>query len=243
MGMTYDKMSQHFPFSTSDALPCVVTQGTKARSVADDVASLRWYRLSFASTILPAPSQWYLGDRGVKLSVEWASQIIYHLSATASQTPLQTSLASQLDAPLEPDPGLVTLLSFAIDQYFMVMYVPLPSRYPRSADQAAHIQHASSFLLGSMEQSTVSTSASLLRRGSSRRPITVRIGGKSDRANRPQRICPLSARQSCVSHSRTVQSGKGSSRQSVCDSARSTRCSHSIRTCSPSSPASWPDSR
>lgn len=55
------------------------------------------------------------------MSVQWASQIIYHLSASASGTPFQAGVGAFRDAALEPDQDLVQLLSFAIDQYFMVM--------------------------------------------------------------------------------------------------------------------------
>jgi len=55
------------------------------------------------------------------MSVQWASQIIYHLSSSASGTPFQAGVSAFHNVALEPDRDLVELLSFAIDQYFMVM--------------------------------------------------------------------------------------------------------------------------
>jgi len=56
------------------------------------------------------------------MSVDWASQILYHLSSAASSTPFDPESGST-QGVLEPDTNLVALLSFAIDQYFVVMYV------------------------------------------------------------------------------------------------------------------------
>ncbi|KAK8847722.1 hypothetical protein IAR55_005581 [Kwoniella newhampshirensis] len=93
----YDKMGQHFPFT-----------------------SLRWYRLAFASTLLPPPGQWRNAGEALRLSVDWASQMLYHLSSSAPMTSFHLGPGS-IEAALEPDEGLVRLLSFAIDQYFVVM--------------------------------------------------------------------------------------------------------------------------
>ncbi|ORY23121.1 hypothetical protein BCR39DRAFT_549915 [Naematelia encephala] len=93
----FDKMGQHFPFT-----------------------SLRWYRLAFASTILPPAGNWRNAGEPFRMSVEWASQILFHLSSSASMSPLHLA-PGFTHAPLEPDEDLVQLLSFAIDQYFVVI--------------------------------------------------------------------------------------------------------------------------
>jgi len=84
------------------------------------VASLRWYRLAFASTLLPSMSNWRDVRQSMRLSVDWASQILYHLSSAATSTPFNPE-SGLIQGPLEPDTTLVALLSFAIDQYFVVM--------------------------------------------------------------------------------------------------------------------------
>lgn len=65
-------------------------------------------------------SSWNDARESMRLSVEWASQILYHLSSTATATPFHLS-SGGIEVELEPDPDLVALLSFAIDQYFVVM--------------------------------------------------------------------------------------------------------------------------
>jgi len=72
------------------------------------------------------------------MSVQWASQIIYHLSASASGTPFQAGVSAFRDVVLEPDQDLVQLLSFAIDQYFMVMLVFSIIFRNRPADGSAY---------------------------------------------------------------------------------------------------------
>ena len=54
------------------------------------------------------------------MSVEWATQMLYHLSSTASMTPLEAA-AGLIETPLEPDPEISQILSFAIDQYYVVL--------------------------------------------------------------------------------------------------------------------------
>ncbi len=54
------------------------------------------------------------------MSVGWASQILFHLSASASMNPVDVT-ARPADIILEPDPGIVEILSFAIDHYYVVM--------------------------------------------------------------------------------------------------------------------------
>jgi len=93
----FDKMGQHFPFT-----------------------SLRWYRLAFASTLLPPAGNWRNAGKPLRMSVEWASQILFHLSDSTSMSPLHLAPGS-IEAPLEPDEDLAQLLSFAIDQYFVVI--------------------------------------------------------------------------------------------------------------------------
>nr|XP_031863799.1 uncharacterized protein CI109_000441 [Kwoniella shandongensis]KAA5530871.1 hypothetical protein CI109_000441 [Kwoniella shandongensis] len=93
----HDRMGQHFPFT-----------------------SLRWYRLAFASTLLPPPGNWRNAGEMLRLSVDWASQMLYHLSSSAPMTSSHLGLGV-IEGALEPDEGLVKLLSFAIDQYFVVM--------------------------------------------------------------------------------------------------------------------------
>lgn len=63
---------------------------------------------------------WNEAGEPLRLSVDWASQILYHLSSAATTTAFHLS-PSTIEISLEPDPGLVELLSFAIDQYYVVM--------------------------------------------------------------------------------------------------------------------------
>lgn len=81
---------------------------------------MRWYRLAFASTLLPAMRSWNDAGDSLRMSVDWASQILYHLSSAATTTTFHLS-PSTIEVSLEPDAGLVALLSFAIDQYYVVM--------------------------------------------------------------------------------------------------------------------------
>jgi hypothetical protein len=65
-------------------------------------------------------SNWSNARESMRLSVDWASQILYHLSSAATSTPFNPETGA-IQGPLEPDSTLVSLLSFAIDQYFVVM--------------------------------------------------------------------------------------------------------------------------
>lgn len=131
----FDKMGQHFPFSPSAFLVPInaLLSPTLVASAHQLLASLRWYRLAFASTLLPpAGPSWRYCTEPLRMSVEWASQILFHLSSSAAMTSLQLAPVT-LTIPLEPDEDLVGLLSFAIDQYFIVMSVPISSPFPPSA--------------------------------------------------------------------------------------------------------------
>jgi len=90
-----DVFSQHFPFT-----------------------SLRWYRLSYVCVFLDATDFSQRTGQALTWAIEWASQILFHLSRPCcpvvdgdSQTPIQ----------LEPDPSIVEVMSFAIDHYFVVI--------------------------------------------------------------------------------------------------------------------------
>lgn len=50
-------------------------------------------------------------------AVEWASQILIHLSRPLSKTADSATSDTQLD----PDPVVVEVMSFAIDHYFVVI--------------------------------------------------------------------------------------------------------------------------
>jgi hypothetical protein len=90
-----DALSQHFPFT-----------------------SLRWYRLSYACAFLDGTNPTQRTGKALTWAIEWASQILLHLS-----TPLSSRGANDtaLSAQLEPDPGVVEIMSFAIDHYFVVI--------------------------------------------------------------------------------------------------------------------------
>jgi hypothetical protein len=105
-------MSQHFPFSERDI--------SLAERFPDLSASLRWYRLTFASTLLPPSSEWRHAGEVFRMSVGWASQILFHLSASASMNPMNLNTPAA-DISLEPDSGIVEILSFAIDHYYVVV--------------------------------------------------------------------------------------------------------------------------
>ena len=95
---------------------------TEDGNIVDVSASLRWYRLAFASTLLPPSTDWRDAGSVFGMSIEWASQILFHLSAPTPKSPFNMT-ASPADIALEPDPGIVEILSFAIDHYFVVVYV------------------------------------------------------------------------------------------------------------------------
>jgi hypothetical protein len=87
-----DRFSQHFPFT-----------------------SLQWYRLSYACAFLDATDPSQRTGKVLTWAVEWASQILVHLSKplSASRSPSQVQL--------EPDPSVVDIMSFAIDHYYVVI--------------------------------------------------------------------------------------------------------------------------
>lgn len=91
-----DAMSQHFPFT-----------------------SLRWYRLSYTCAFLDSTDQNQRKGKALSWAVEWATQILIHLSRPpANQDATEYALNS---SRLEPDPGVVEVMSFAIDHYYVVI--------------------------------------------------------------------------------------------------------------------------
>ncbi|RMZ75570.1 hypothetical protein DV737_g5240, partial [Chaetothyriales sp. CBS 132003] len=90
-----DTLSKHFPFT-----------------------SLRWYRLSYACAFLDVTNLTQRTGKAFTRAVEWASQILVHLSRQpSSMGPNDTVTPTRL----EPDPGVVDIMSFAIDHYFVVI--------------------------------------------------------------------------------------------------------------------------
>ncbi|OJJ05894.1 hypothetical protein ASPVEDRAFT_154023 [Aspergillus versicolor CBS 583.65] len=87
-----DRFSQHFPFT-----------------------SLQWYRLSYACAFLDATDPSQRTGKVLTWAVEWASQILVHLSKPLS------AIRSPLQVQLEPDPSVVDMMSFAIDHYYVVI--------------------------------------------------------------------------------------------------------------------------
>ena len=65
-------------------------------------------------------SNWTDVRESIRFSVDWASQILYHLSFASTTMTFHLG-SGTLQSKLEPNPALVSLLSFAIDQYFVVM--------------------------------------------------------------------------------------------------------------------------
>ncbi|KAL5335167.1 hypothetical protein BJX70DRAFT_410728 [Aspergillus crustosus] len=94
-----DGFSQHFPFT-----------------------SLRWYRLSYACAFLDAidPAQ-RDGSQALSWAIEWASQILFHLSLSPSSTHATNHNTSPQALRLEPDPAVIKIMAFAIDHYFVVI--------------------------------------------------------------------------------------------------------------------------
>lgn len=92
-------MSRHFPFT-----------------------SLRWYRLSYTCAFLDsAADQNQTQTRWVRealsWAVGWASQILLHLS-----TPLARGGDATISGTkLNPDPGIVHVMAFTIDHYYVVI--------------------------------------------------------------------------------------------------------------------------
>ncbi|RSH95502.1 hypothetical protein EHS25_000594 [Saitozyma podzolica] len=89
-----DTLNQHFPFT-----------------------SLRWYRLSYACAFLANADPVQRTGKALTWAIEWASQILIHLSTT----PSINVAALPSTAPLEPNPSIVDVMSFAIDHYFVVI--------------------------------------------------------------------------------------------------------------------------
>ncbi|KAL7940884.1 hypothetical protein V8C42DRAFT_336380 [Trichoderma barbatum] len=91
-----DTMSQHFPFT-----------------------SLRWYRLSYTCAFLDSTDQNQRKGKALAWAVDWASQILIHLSKPSS--PQEAAEHGIISSRLEPDPSVVDVMSFAIDHYFVVI--------------------------------------------------------------------------------------------------------------------------
>jgi hypothetical protein len=79
------------------------------------LVSLRWYRLSFASTILPPAHSWRTAGQPLHLCIGWASEILFHLGGMTPTTNLSG------ETVLHPLPEMVAILTYAIDQHFVVM--------------------------------------------------------------------------------------------------------------------------
>ena len=93
-----DSLRQHFPF-----------------------ISLCWYRLSFACAFLDAADPSQRGGKALTWAIEWASQILVHLSSPPSSGAHGRNSASALAGQLEPDSSVVHIMSFAIDHYYVVI--------------------------------------------------------------------------------------------------------------------------
>ncbi|OAA81683.1 hypothetical protein LEL_01228 [Akanthomyces lecanii RCEF 1005] len=90
-----DTMSQHFPFT-----------------------SLRWYRLSYTCAFLDNIDQGQRKGKALMWAIDWASQILIHLSMPPSSETIDSFIGL---ARLEPDSDIVNLMSFAIDHYYVVI--------------------------------------------------------------------------------------------------------------------------
>lgn len=90
-----DTMYQHFPFT-----------------------SLRWYRLSYTCAFLDNIDQNQRKGTALMWAIESATQILVHLSMPPASETMDSSISAM---QLEPDPGVVNLLSFAIDHYYVVI--------------------------------------------------------------------------------------------------------------------------
>lgn len=88
-------MSPHFPFT-----------------------SLRWYRLSYTCAFLDNIDQDQRKGKALMWAIQWASQILVYLSMPPSSETLDTFISP---TRLEPDPGIIKLMSFAIDHYYVVI--------------------------------------------------------------------------------------------------------------------------
>lgn len=88
-------LSQHFPFT-----------------------SLRWYRLSYVCAFLDSTDVSQRTGEALTWAIEWASQILFHLSRPCYPA---VDGVSRIPIQLEPDPSIVDVMSFAIDHYFVVI--------------------------------------------------------------------------------------------------------------------------
>jgi hypothetical protein len=91
-----DGFSQHFPFT-----------------------SLRWYRLSYACAFFDAADPAQRSGKALTWAIEWASQILTHLSRPSATT--NNGVPSPIQVQMEPDPSVVDIMSYAIDHYFVVI--------------------------------------------------------------------------------------------------------------------------
>ncbi|KAL3495749.1 hypothetical protein BJX62DRAFT_222394 [Aspergillus germanicus] len=91
-----DGFSQHFPFT-----------------------SLRWYRLSYACAFLDAADPAQRSGKALAWAIEWASQILTHLSKHSFTT--NNGVPSPTQVQMEPDPSVIDIMSYAIDHYFVVI--------------------------------------------------------------------------------------------------------------------------
>ncbi|KAI5458318.1 hypothetical protein BGZ63DRAFT_61585 [Mariannaea sp. PMI_226] len=94
-GQSMDAMSQHFPFT-----------------------SLRWYQLSYTCAFLDNTDQNRRTGQALMWAIEWASQILIHLSTSSSQ---EGADHAPNPPQLEPDPAVIDVMSFTIDHYFVVI--------------------------------------------------------------------------------------------------------------------------
>ena len=109
-----DTMRQHFPYSKPSGITKVEAEMAPA--------SLRWYRITFASTLLPTAEQWRnIRDNMFQRCIQQAAQILYHLSSASVVFPFDyTSMVTDATR-LDPDDNLCKLLTCGIDHYFVVM--------------------------------------------------------------------------------------------------------------------------
>jgi hypothetical protein len=92
-------MSRHFPFT-----------------------SLRWYRLSYTCTFLDSAAdqnqtQTHWVREALSWAVGWARQILLHLSTPSARGGDATMSGTRLN----PDPGIVHVMAFTIDHYYVVI--------------------------------------------------------------------------------------------------------------------------
>lgn len=90
-----DSFNQHFPYT-----------------------SLRWYRLSYVCAFLDATDLTQRTGKGLTWATEWACQILVHLSIPPSSSEEDHA---KIPVNLEPDPGAIKIMSYAIDHYYVVV--------------------------------------------------------------------------------------------------------------------------